>query len=283
METQKEMKAPVDTKSKNSVVWEFVAWNEMNMNPAEFETKYKLLLAQINDNKLNSWGEVLHAAGVMLHYSRLKIIPDSEEEIIEIFRKKITEYAATSDFEPLSDAVLITGGFGGHVIRQFARLKAAGIPDSILIEQDSKRAYSLKKKFLEYVKNIDKEKKLSELCQEITINSTKGKFSTLPVFASLDEKEREKFFKSVMTHKVGTIVAFVTALARRYAKGADNGSVVTYLMSEREFIESFNAYAEKKLQEEEPRFNPRIEKYQYVIEWLIPIINRFNRSKTNKH
>ena len=281
MEPRKEIETAVDTKSKNSIVWEFVD-SGINMEPAEFEKKYDLLREELKHNQINNWGEFLHIAGVMLHYSKLKVIPETEKEILAMLRKKIAEYAATGNFEPLSDEVLISGGWEGWGIFEFASLGAKGIIDTILKEQNTRHSQTIRREFLEFVKNIDNEDTILEFCRHIRHYPETGKFSKQPVFSYLNDEEKENFFRTVAAHEVRHIQNLMISLQRRYNLDLSNESVDKYLLPEKSFVESFNKYAENMLKKEERAYNPGIEKYHHILGWLKPIIQEFNRLESNK-
>ena len=268
------MKATVDTDTRSSVVWKFIN-DGIDMDPTEFKESYTQLKDEIKYNQVDNWGDFLHIAGVMLHYSRLRVVPDTEEEILSMLHQKILENAARGNFEPLPNSVFITGGWRGWGIFEFARLKEAGIIDLIMKEQNAKSIQAIKEEFLEFIKNIDEEDKLLELCEHIKLVPGGGKFARQPVFSCLDEKEKESFFKTVIAHEMRNIHRFVLSLQQRYNVGVINAGVEDYLMPEEGFIESFNEYAEKKLNEEKREYNPGIEKYQYIMDLLVPIRTEF--------
>ena len=282
METQKEMNTTVDTATTDRVVWQFLDGG-INMDPAEFESKYSQLQDEFINNKLKDWGEFLHSAGVLLHYSKLGVLPHTEKEILETLRKKVKDYASHCDFDPLPNSVFSIGGWGGRAIPEMAHLKAAGIIDCILAEQGTKLARALRAEFLEYTNNINSKDTLLELCEHIKHSEeTDSKFFIHPVFATLSEEERIVFFKAVIEHDVRNIQHLLISLQQRYNLNLSDGKMDKNLLSEKSFIESFNAYAKKKLKEEERIFNPGIEKYEYVIALLRPILDEFKRAEDNK-
>ena len=285
LDAYKKMKEFIDKHSRRSIVWTLIAREIINMKPSEFKKSFKLLRNEINYNKLNDWEELLHAIGLMLHYSKLGIIPDAEKEIINMCRNKVTDYASEKNFEPLDEFDLHTGGAGGWAIYEFQLLKDNGIIDLILEKQKLKKEQNIKTEFLELIKNIAREDKLLELCEHLIVynyNVPTGKFSKYPVLSYIEGKDRESFFKAVMSHKVMNILKLISSLDNRYNLSVSNAGIESYLIPEKSFINSFNEYAKQKWEEEPRTNNPNIEKYQHVMEWLKNIIAEFNKVENKK-
>ena len=256
--------------SGGNIIQDFIE-RGIDMSQSDFEEKYPQLEDAITSNKINSWEEFLNAAVVMLNYSELGVIQKDKEQIIEMFRGKIKDYVSSGKMEHLDadDYFYITAG------TKFAELVSAGIVDSIMAEQKAREKQDAKREFPKLIKGVGDESKLFSLCDDIIHYRVPGRFSKLPVFSYLNEADSEEFFELVMSHKIDTIIRFLGALHNRYKRDFIYNGSGDYLLKESPFIERFNEYAKNKLDKAERINNPSIEKYQYVMAWLKPLLQEF--------
>ena len=265
------------SESGGSIVREFMV-DGIDMTPSDFKKKFPQLKDAVINKKLNSWGEFFNAAEVMLNYSIMGVIKEDRQEIIQMFREQVKDYVSSDKISPLADdefASLTTGA-------RFGALLDAGVMDSIMVEQKEILEQSVKQEFPKLIKRAEEESQLLRLCDYIRHYPKPGMFFKLPVFSYLSAAEEQVFFRAVMSHKIKTITWFLGSLHNRYKRDFIYSSAGDYLLGESSFVDRFNEYAKNRLDEEERINNPSIEKYQYVIAWLQPLIQEFKHRESVK-
>lgn len=260
-----------------SIVWDMLK-NSINMDKLKFKQSYGNLLDEINGKKLYNFGELLHAAGILMHYHEKKAIPLQKKDIYDLIYKNINDYIVKEHFEPISVFDALGGVWGGYSIWAYNTLKEEGIVKLCMDGQDKRRELEIKKDFINLIKKLKTDKgDIEELSNGILHLNKSGKFSNHPVFSYIDKDDRASFFDSVNSFNHIEVSYFLYNLMDRYNLKVGNAGIEEHLIIERDFLEDLTKYYQDKIDNEPRLYNPAVDKYEHFIKDLQLIMEEFKK------